>query len=217
MQGYSPGLRAELTEGSSWCEVHHVSGCEAVFSPAVNLVIWRRQPDPDLMTLVDRGMPALGSWREVLPMGAGDRMQPTANVDRLPAPWRREIALLGELLCMLAGGSALGLRLEVAVKATCPRFHFDRTSLRLVCTYRGQGTQWVDERDVDRPAPGGGHPQGPWPDLVLAGASIHGAGTGDVVLLKGDRWPGNTGRGAVHRSPPVPAGSSRLLLTLDVL
>ncbi|WP_280109885.1 DUF1826 domain-containing protein [Azospirillum sp. B506] len=39
---------------------------------------------------------------------------------------------------------------------------------------------------------------------------------GDVALLKGEGWPGNRGRGLVHRSPPAaPSGAPRLLLCLD--
>ena len=41
---------------------------------------------------------------------------------------------------------------------------------------------------------------------------------GDVALLKGERWYGNSGGGLVHRSPHVEdTNSKRLLLTLDFL
>lgn len=39
---------------------------------------------------------------------------------------------------------------------------------------------------------------------------------GDVAIMKGDSWDGNAGAGLVHRSPDVPYGEQRLLLTLDV-
>ena len=37
----------------------------------------------------------------------------------------------------------------------------------------------------------------------------------DVALLKGEGWQGNQNAGLVHRSPTIPPGESRLLLTLD--
>ena len=40
---------------------------------------------------------------------------------------------------------------------------------------------------------------------------------GDVALLKGELWEGNEHAGLVHRSPLVPEGEKRLLLTLDFL
>jgi len=205
------------TSSCSWREVREISGCEWIFSPTINLVVWRRPLDPELGLLVAQGQHPGESWQVILPMTADERMQPTPAIAQLPAPWFREIAVLAELLCSLTGGSQLGLRWQIADKAMCPRFHSDRTTLRLVCTYRGAGTEWLDEQDVDRQAAGQPRARGAWPSLERPGATIQGAAIGEVVLLKGDAWPGNRARGAVHRSPPVAPGSSRLLLTLDVL
>ena len=41
------------------------------------------------------------------------------------------------------------------------------------------------------------------------------AGGGDLLLLKGHAFSGNYGLGAVHKSPEVPGGARRLLLTVD--
>ncbi|MBL6879560.1 MAG: DUF1826 domain-containing protein, partial [Burkholderiales bacterium] len=38
---------------------------------------------------------------------------------------------------------------------------------------------------------------------------------GDVALLKGELWEDNENAGLVHRSPVVPEGQRRLVLTLD--
>ncbi|WP_324615399.1 DUF1826 domain-containing protein [Francisella sp. TX07-6608] len=38
---------------------------------------------------------------------------------------------------------------------------------------------------------------------------------GDVALLKGESWIGNSGFGLVHRLPSIIDGKKRLLLTLD--
>jgi hypothetical protein len=52
--------------------------------------------------------------------------------------------------------------------------------------------------------------------IVRRGSGIRCSGPGDVVLLKGELFDGNRGRGAVHRSPPIEAtGERRIVLTLD--
>jgi hypothetical protein len=45
--------------------------------------------------------------------------------------------------------------------------------------------------------------------------TILSAKQGEVLLLKGDAWPKNEGRGAIHRSPPDSLNQRRVLLTLD--
>ncbi|MFA0708241.1 DUF1826 domain-containing protein, partial [Vibrio sp. 10N.222.48.A3] len=39
--------------------------------------------------------------------------------------------------------------------------------------------------------------------------------SGDVALLKGERWSGNENAGLVHCSPVTSFNETRLLLTLD--
>ena len=39
--------------------------------------------------------------------------------------------------------------------------------------------------------------------------------SGQVALLKGERWEGNEGAGLVHRSPGLDKGERRFLLSLD--
>lgn len=52
--------------------------------------------------------------------------------------------------------------------------------------------------------------------VLRDGATMQRAEPGSVVLLKGHSWPGNEGRGAIHRSPPIEkVGERRLLLKLD--
>lgn len=76
----------------------------------------------------------------------------------------------------------------------CPRFHVDHVPARLICTYAGPGSEWLTA-----------------PDAV----QVEQLSTGYVAVLKGERWLGNEGHGLVHRSPAVPAGQRRLMLTLD--
>jgi hypothetical protein len=55
-----------------------------------------------------------------------------------------------------------------------------------------------------------------WPQ-VSDNSLIGQIASGDVALLKGEKWHGNEGFGLIHRSPQLAAGERRLILTLDWL
>jgi len=109
-----------------------------------------------------------------------------------------------------------GVRLQVIDGAPCPRFHTDKLACRLLLTYHGAGTQWLDESNLDRSFLG---PSGPGDDgnttICVDTSRINSVACGHIALCKGEGWDGNTGRGLVHRSPPAEGNSPRLLLTLD--
>ena len=116
--------------------------------------------------------------------------------------------LLSAYACLL-GAKRIGLRLRILEQAMCPRFHVDQVPLRLITSYAGAGSQWLREDAMSRAS------------LADAAAQhvseIEQIAVGAVALVKGEKWLGNEGRGLIHRSPPVPANTRRLLLTLDWL
>ncbi|WP_435034140.1 DUF1826 domain-containing protein [Pseudomonas neuropathica] len=116
--------------------------------------------------------------------------------------------LVGAFACLL-GAKRIGLRLRVLDKAMCPRFHVDHVPVRLITSYAGVGSEWLKEGAMDRSQLGqaNAEPQG----------QIQQLDSGDVALLKGEKWHGNEGFGLVHRSPQLTAGQRRLILTLDWL
>lgn len=116
-----------------------------------------------------------------------------------------------ELLADLTGASVVGIRLTRVERAMCPRLHVDRVTLRLVVSYVGPGTEFVDGALFDRRL------LSLATSVPAASTPIERAATGDLVLLKGEGWPGNTGGGAIHRSPPASHEAPRLVLTLDAL
>jgi hypothetical protein len=108
----------------------------------------------------------------------------------------------------------------VTRKDDCRKFHVDWVGLRLIITYVGPGTEWVPNDSVHRPAL-----QASWRSLAAINRRIVPdprrvmvAAAGDVLLLKGESYPGNAGFGAVHRSPPIAeSGRVRLLFKLTSL
>ncbi|WP_060483820.1 DUF1826 domain-containing protein [Pseudomonas sp. NBRC 111123] len=113
--------------------------------------------------------------------------------------------LVSAYTCLL-GARRVGLRLRVLQGAMCPRFHVDNVPLRLLTTYVGPGSEWLEEGVVERVG------------LHLAAApvdNIRSLKPGEVAVLKGEKWLGNEGAGLIHRSPA--SEQRRLLLSLDWL
>lgn len=115
--------------------------------------------------------------------------------------------LVGAYACLLDARS-VGLRLRVLESAMCPRFHVDHVPLRLITTYAGPGSEWLEEGLIDRRR---------LAQEVVDEAHVQRLACGDVALLKGEKWLGNEGAGLVHRSPSPANGERRLILTLDWL
>lgn len=120
-------------------------------------------------------------------------------------------------------GATLGrqhLHAKLYVKRTdgCRKIHVDHVTLRLVCTYAGPGTDWLPDQDLLRHKLGRSTMElaAANRSVIRDGASLQRCDAGDVILLKGEKYPGNAGRGAAHRSPPVgTSGTARLVLKLD--
>jgi len=131
----------------------------------------------------------------------------------------QDISELVDMFCCLFDQKCVGLRLTSLDRAMCPRFHVDKVPCRLVTTYAGVATQWLEHQGVDRTKLGVGN-QGLSDDvcgLYQRPSDIKQLANGDVALLKGERWHNNEGGGLVHRSPALAPHSNRLLLTLDFM
>ncbi|KJZ48419.1 DUF1826 domain-containing protein [Pseudomonas fluorescens] len=122
-----------------------------------------------------------------------------------------DVAWLVSAFACLLGAKRVGLRLRVLDKAMCPRFHVDHVPVRLITTYSGIGSQWLKEGAMDRRQLGKAEAEPQDDPLIEQIAS------GEVALLKGEKWHGNEGFGLIHRSPQLASGERRLILTLDWL
>lgn len=118
--------------------------------------------------------------------------------------------LVGAFACLL-GARRIGLRLRALDKAMCPRFHVDHVPVRLITTYAGVGSQWLEDGVMDRRQLGQANAE------PQDAAQIQQLGSGEVALLKGEKWHGNEGFGLIHRSPQLAVGERRLIVTLDWL
>lgn len=176
-----------------------------VLDPAVSLAIWQRPSRPrDLFAALLDAAPFCAVAEDTPPACAGAlaaRLPVT-----LPPALARDIRRLATGFSLLIRSARVRVRLEGITGDGCCRFHADTVGLRLLCTYAGEGTEWLPLHGAAA-ARAWDPAAGPAPFRLDAGA---------VAILKGDGHPDAPGRGLVHRSPPMgPVPVPRLLLCLD--
>lgn len=191
-----------------------------IYQEDTNIVIWERELPTELKDSIE-DVSALNNGFETA-MTVTPQCALSSISEALGTTTRSElsknIAELVDMFCYLFELKRTGLRLATLNSAMCPKFHVDKVPCRLVTTYQGVATEWLPHQVVDRSKLGLGSNGQPDIDsgLFRDQHDIQQLNCGDVALLKGELWEGNEDAGLVHRSPTVPTGESRLLLTLDV-
>jgi hypothetical protein len=166
---------------------------DAVKRADVGAAIWRRSLDPALASWADacpdHRLPALRCETE-----AGRALAAAAPGAPLLAA---DAAGLAARFAAIMGVARLRLRLDVIRDDACRLWHLDRLRARLLCAYRGAGTEFG-------PGKPGGEPR-----------AARALARGDVGIFRGSLWPW-TGETLLHRSPPMAGrGETRLLLVID--
>lgn len=165
--------------------------------------IWQRDATPGFQTWLDALPPEqLPTVRAVLrPEAVRETMVQLCETAGTPDCRERDlliqdVAALADVFARLMGAAWLRLRLDVIATNACRRFHMDALTARLICTYRGTGTQCGVSQNGEDPS------------------EIFTVATGAPIVLRGTLW--DVGKGLLHRSPPIEgSGETRLLLVLD--
>ncbi len=109
-----------------------------------------------------------------------------------------DINALAQFFAGIMKVTKINLRLDVVSNNACRKFHQDNVSARLLCTYRGRGTEYCTCLT------------GPEPEDICE------LPRGAVGLFKGRRWSSGTPSVIYHRSPQIEgSGETRLLLVID--
>jgi len=180
---------------------------EELRSPGCAAAIWQRRPDP-----------LFSAWLEGLAPDRLPSLRQSLAAEEVAAAVDRACTLAGmprgagrDRLCADTADQArrfaglmrrrwLHLRLDVVQGNACSRFHVDYVPARMLCTYRGRGTEYGIAGPDGQPT------------------EVHRMAAGWVGLFRGRLWPGAAPSGLVHRSPPIEgSGETRLLLVLDVV
>jgi len=147
--------------------------------------------------------------RQVNVQSLADVLEESLPAHSMSTCFIEDVVMVVDMFSCLFGLEKIGLRLIVLNKTMCPRFHSDRVPCRLVTTYSGKGTEWLDREGIDRSALETSKESITEHDIVQR------LSEGDIALLKGDQWEGNEEMSIIHRSPSLNADETRLLLTLD--
>lgn len=180
------------------------AGLAEILQQNCNLAIWEREPIENIDRLLTsvasdvRITVRLDDLSEELPLALENAGFPDLLIrDEMVA----DIRQLADRYCRILNLEELQVRLEIVTTDSCRKWHSDYVTARLISTYVGSGTQWLDAEDADR-VKQGSEPQ-----------HINAMRPGDVGLFKGKMA---TEAPAIHRSPPIAgSGEKRLLLVLN--
>lgn len=175
--------------------------------PGCPAVVWQRQAPPEFQSWIDGLAPDLLPDNRVVLHRSQVQSAVTqiCEIAKTPACASRahlvaDIVALSETFADLMRTSYLRLRLNAVTTNACRKFHVDAITARLVCTYRGRGTQY------------GLSASGAEPEHIFT------VPTGAPILLRGTLAPEQPDCGLRHRSPPIEgSGETRLVLVLDPL
>jgi hypothetical protein len=204
-------VQSELTSTTYISDHHDVF--THFFTEHINVCGWQRklsQSVYEYSTLLAKHQVKL--VREISPEEVFSEFNSLLPDSQYKHDFLEDVHLLSDMMCCIFDCKSVGLRLITLDHSMCPKFHTDKISGRLICTYMGKGTQWLpnaakDDLELLN--------QIKTPNQMQGKHEVLSAKQGDVLLLKGDAWPKNEGKGAIHRSPPNPLIQRRVLLTLD--
>ncbi len=182
-------------------------GLSAIHRPGCAAAIWRRQPVPGFQSWIDALEPErLPKARVILrPATVRETVAQICETSGTPDCIEREglvddVTVLADTFAELMRTPYLRLRFDIVTTNACRKFHIDVVTARLICTYRGTGTQYGISTDGAQPR------------------RVFTVPTGAPILLRGTLWPERPKSGLLHRSPPIAGtGETRLVLVLDPL
>lgn len=176
----------------------------------LGLMIIDAAPSPEIEQAIDMlAVDSLPNFRIEGPVALVAGWLSTLSQMQGPLPAQAwivaDVAAQARRFADATGTAHIGLKLEVVRDNACRKLHHDYVAHRLVCTYRGPGTQWL-ARDHEAPL---GDEREVVPDHWLTSIPRFAAGIFAGVLLPG-------ARPILHRSPPIAGtGEIRLVLTIN--
>ncbi len=185
-------------------EVEHLSAIRDKFCDAI--ILQRDMPEKVKSWIDTLGTKNLPSSRVTLKReDISSAVQRLCEIAEMPVGSERawfeaDISTLAAHFSEILNSKYIRLRLDIVMTDACRKFHVDAVQARLICTYRGLGTQIGNLNENG--------------EVV----SVKQLERGVPMILRGTLWPGNAKAKLMHRSPPIEKlGEERLLLVLDVV
>jgi hypothetical protein len=234
-RGARPDRRPSANAG--FASPHVVTGTSAsvlarVREPGVNLAIWLRDdPERASRTWPKRraafdDLSAVRVAVDAITAAEGDvagRVLPAGLPEAVAGLVRRDVNRLVRVLRSVVATPRVRVKLHRCDGDECRLFHVDHIGVRLITTYAGPGTDWVEDGAVRRQHLGGAGVRSRAPvtinDAIVADwTRVHRIPRFAVAAFRGGRAPAGWSEAApiVHRSPPIAGtGVQRLRLVID--
>lgn len=186
-------------------------GLVAFNDPGMELIIWRRALPMRLRSWLEELDASRIPHLRVLvkPKDLRRVLEPHLEECHMPPGDLRDL-LVGDIDNLVAAFARItrsdfvDVRLERISHDSCWKFHRDNVQARLLTTYRGPATEWIQPKYAERALC----------EQRDFGGPIEAMQNHDVAIFKG-RAAGSDS-GIVHRSPPIEgSGQTRLLLCLN--
>ena len=195
----------------SICIVETREGLAAISSPTTELVIWERSLPSHFQTWLEELEPSqLPNLRILVQPHDLPRalMQHFDNFDmpneKMRGSLTSDIDRLVTVFARITRSAYVDVRLDRISHDACWKFHRDSVATRLLTTYRGPGTEGVQQQQAAHALRKQKDYKGPI-ELIERN---------DVAIFKGSC--AGSGSGIVHRSPPIAdTGCTRLLLCIN--
>ena len=185
--------------------VRTIQDLAVIRDPGCAVALCQRQPDRNVLEWLERlDSDRLPKARVILPPDRiSEALEQICDISDTPDCEERnrlidDVTKLAKVFADLMKTAHLRLRFDLVTTNSCKKFHIDRITARLLCTYRGTGKQYGFSVD------------GTEPDHILT------VPTGLPIVLRGSLWPETPKSGILHRSPPLEGtGEYRSVLVLD--
>jgi hypothetical protein len=183
-----------------------------IHNPDCNLAIWTRKPNPLIAAFLNRfEREDLHLCKRLLPneveayvLGAMRKVEDEQG----KRAFADDVAETAKFFARLTNANKLHLHLETIRTDQCKKFHRDFYPLRLLCTYIGKGTEYLENRNANRDGKTNDEIVRDWRKVKRLNAF-------DVAILKGEHGE-NIGNAIIHRSPPIEETNEfRILLRID--
>ncbi|MGQ9804750.1 MAG: DUF1826 domain-containing protein [Chlorobiales bacterium] len=183
-----------------------------IHNPDCNLAVWTRKPNADIVRFLQRFKnedlhlckslsPNEIKWYLLDAMRKfEEKSGKMALID--------DVTEIANFFARLTNANKLHLHLDTIRTDQCKKFHRDFYPLRLLCTYVGKGTEYLENDNVNRDGKTN-------EEIVLDWRKVKRLNPFDVAILKGEHGE-NVGNAIIHRSPPIEETNEfRILLRID--
>jgi len=120
--------------------------------------------------------------------------------------WLADMAGICEKFCEMVGKDTI--KFTLSAQRGCKRFHVDNVPFRLLVTYAGAGTEWINDHAANRTAFLNGAPN---EDIITDQSQVKQMNSWDIAVFRGGP------EGLLHRTPDIALKNKSVFMRLDVL